>query len=313
MSKDIRQQFADTMLEVGQEDPLLTVLVSDISHFKLQPFAKACPGRFYNIGICEPAIVSMAAGLSKAGLHPVAHTITPFLIERCFEQIKLDFCYQNLGGNLISVGSAFDYAGLGCTHHCYNDFAILKCLPGINLFYPSSALEFDRLFRLNYKNGHLNYYRLPAQSHGHAFDAKEITHGSGIKITPGNDLTVVVTGPQLKNVLEACTVLKREGWDPEVIYIHTIHPLDENMILESVRKTRHVLVIEEHIFHGGLAHTIKSLLQTPNDIQLTYLCIPPEFLRGYGTYEDQCRRINLTAQGIVAKIRKDFKRRMVSA
>jgi transketolase len=83
--KKLRQQFADTMLAVGQNDPDLVVLIGDISHFALQSFAQACPGRFYNIGICEPTIVSMGAGLAKIGLYPVMHTIAPFLIERSFD------------------------------------------------------------------------------------------------------------------------------------------------------------------------------------------------------------------------------------
>lgn len=94
MSKKIRQQFADTMLEVGQNDPNLVVLLGDISHFIMQPFAKACPGRFYNIGICEPTIVSMAAGLAKVGFYPVVHTIAPFILERSFEQQKILICHK---------------------------------------------------------------------------------------------------------------------------------------------------------------------------------------------------------------------------
>ena len=86
--KKLRQQFADTMLDVGTADPDLVVLIGDITHFMLQPFAQACPGRFFNVGICEPTIVSMGAGLAKAGLYPVMHTIAPFLIERSFEQIN---------------------------------------------------------------------------------------------------------------------------------------------------------------------------------------------------------------------------------
>src|SRR3990170_6447665 len=153
MTKTIRQEFADTMLEVGQKDPNLLVLIGDISHFILQPFAKACPGRFYNIGICENTIVNMAAGLSKVGFYPVVHTISPFIIERSFEQIKDDFGYQRVGVNIVTVGSAFDYGGLGCTHHCYGDFAMLKTIEGTEIIYPGSPLEFNLLFKQTYKNG----------------------------------------------------------------------------------------------------------------------------------------------------------------
>src|SRR3989344_6110182 len=95
----LRDTFAEVLHRVGKEESNLVVLVGDISDFRLQPFAKDCPGRYYNVGICEPTIVNMAAGLSKVGFYPVVHTIAPFIVERSFEQLKLDFCYQNLGGN----------------------------------------------------------------------------------------------------------------------------------------------------------------------------------------------------------------------
>ena len=137
----LRDTFCDVLHSVGREDPNLVVLVGDISHFRLQPFAQDCPGRYYNIGICEPTIVNMAAGLAKVGLFPVVHTISPFIVERSFEQLKLDFCYQGLGGNIVTVGSAFDYSSLGCTHHCYSDFALLKTLPDPLLTRPVAFLR----------------------------------------------------------------------------------------------------------------------------------------------------------------------------
>ena len=99
--KKLRQEFADTMVEVGLKDPKLVVMVGDISHGILKPYAQACPKRYYNIGICEPTIVSMAAGLNHSGLVPVVHTIAPFITERSYEQIKLGFGYQKLDLNLI--------------------------------------------------------------------------------------------------------------------------------------------------------------------------------------------------------------------
>jgi len=145
--KKLRQEFADTMLEIGQIDPRLVVMVGDISHGILRPFAVKCPDRYYNIGICEPTIVNMAAGLSLTGLNPVVHTIAPFIIERAYEQIKLDFGYQQLGINLISVGGAFDYAKLGCSHHCYTDVSLMKHFKNSQVFVPGSAIEFNTLFK----------------------------------------------------------------------------------------------------------------------------------------------------------------------
>ena len=120
--KKLRNVFAETMLNLGKKNKKLVVIVGDISHGILKPFAKKFPKRYYNIGICESATVNMAAGLSKVGLNPVVHTIAPFLIERAYEQIKLDFGYQKLDVNLVSVGGSFDYSKLECSHHCYMMF-----------------------------------------------------------------------------------------------------------------------------------------------------------------------------------------------
>ena len=133
--KKLRQQFADTCIEIGQNDQKLIVMVGDISHGILQPYAKLFPERYYNIGICEPSIVNMAAGLSHVGLIPVVHTIAPFIIERAYEQIKLDFGYQKLGINLISVGGAFDYSQLGCSHHCYADVSLMSHFQKLSDFF----------------------------------------------------------------------------------------------------------------------------------------------------------------------------------
>ena len=124
--KSLRQQFADSVLSLAESDENLVVMVGDISHGILKPFRDKFPDRYYNIGICEPTILSLGAGLSNVGLTPVIHTIAPFIVERSYEQIKLDFGYQNLPVNLISVGGSFDYSQLGCSHHCYTDVSLLS-------------------------------------------------------------------------------------------------------------------------------------------------------------------------------------------
>jgi transketolase len=304
--KSVRQQFADTMLDVGQKDQNLVVLVGDISHFALQPFAKVSPERYYNVGICEPTMMSMSAGLSAQGFHPVAHTIAPFLIERSFEQIKLDFCYQELGGNLVTVGSAFDYATLGCTHHCYDDFALIKTLPGTEVVYPGSAVEFDSLFKQVYANDALSMFRVPAAVHDVEFGPNDIQFGKGIKIAEGSDVTVIATGPQLANALAAREKLVGRGWDPEIIYIHTIKPLDVELVRASVEKTRRVLVIEEHARSGGLNEDVLRATYDIDGMRFSALTIPDAFIHGYGTYEEQCAALGLSKDGIVQRITSEF-------
>jgi len=167
--KKLRQEFSDTMVEVGINDQELVVMVGDISHGILKPFAESCPGRYFNIGICEPSIVNLACGLSKVGLNPVVHTIAPFVTERSYEQIKLDFGYQNLSMNLITVGASFDYAQLGCSHHCYTDVSLLAHLKNSVITVPGSPIEFTKLFKDIYKQGTINYFRLTEHAHGVEF------------------------------------------------------------------------------------------------------------------------------------------------
>lgn len=302
----MRQQFTDTMLKVGQEDPNLVMLVGDISHFILQPFAKACPGRYYNIGICEPTIVTMAAGLAKMGFYPVVHTIAPFIIERSFEHIKLDFCYQQLGGNLVTVGSAFDYSGLGCTHHCYNDFALLKTLPGAQITYPACPVEFDALFRQAYRNGELTLFRVPAQQHDEDFTAKDIQFGRGIKVADGSNLTIIVTGPQLGNALAARDALSEMGWDTEILYLHTIRPLDTGLIRASLSKTQRVLVVEEHTRSGGLGDEVLRETRDIPNVKYAFLSIPDIFVTEYGSYQKHCDSLGLNREGVLNTVRAEF-------
>lgn len=305
-SKSIRQQFADTMLEVGKENSNLVVLVGDISHFILQPFAQAFPDRYYNVGICEPTMVSMAAGLSKIDLYPVIHTIAPFIIDRSYEQIKLDFCYQQLGGNLVTVGSAFDYSNLGCTHHCYGDFAMLKLLPGTQITYPASPVEFDTLFRQTFMNDELTLFRIPSNQHGQDFEISEIQIGRGIKVTDGKNLTIIATGPQLSNAIAARDDLINMGWDVEILYIHTIRPLDYELIRTSVKKTTRVLVIEEHMQSGGLGDDVLRNVEDIPNVQFVSLAIPNKFITGYGSYQVQCEKLGLTPEGILSRVRTEF-------
>jgi len=305
--KPIRNQFADTMLEVGQEDESLVVIVGDISHFILQPFAEACPGRYYNIGICEPAMLSAAAGMSKMGMNPVVHTIAPFIIERSFEQIKLDFCYHKLSGNLITVGSVFDYANLGCTHHCYGDFALIKTLPRTQIVYPASAAEFDSLFRQAYDNEFLTLYRVPGTQHDVEFAPEDIVLGKGIKVREGKDLTVVTTGPHLRTALNAVDTLTAKGFDPEIIHLPTILPLDTELLGASISKTKRVIVIEEHMRKGGVGDDILRAFYDIDGLQYESLSIPDQFVTGYGTYQDLCASVDLTTEGLVARVTESFK------
>lgn len=297
----MRNTFAEIMHSVGKVDEKLVVLVGDISHFALQDFAKACPGRFYNVGICEPTIVSMAAGLSHSGLHPVAHTITPFLIERSFEQIKLDFCYQELGGTLISVGSAFDYTGLGCSHFCYNDIAIIKSLPRTQIIYPAMPNEFEILFKETYANNFLSYFRLPKKKHGVEIADELIKFGKAVTIDEGNDISIIASGPQLSTAVAASKILKDKRIRAEIIYTPTIKPFDYETVTESIQKTGAYIVIEEHSSFGGVGDEVARCSADISHSKKCFMNLGNKFSHHYGTYEEHCDFFGLTVDNLIAK------------
>lgn len=303
--KKLRQEFADTMLEVGLQEPRLIVMVGDISHGILQPFAKAYPGRYFNIGICEPTIVNMAAGIAKTGLIPVVHTIAPFIIERAYEQIKLDFGYQKLGLNLISVGSAFDYAQLGCSHHCYTDISLMSHFQNSQIFFPASPIELNILFKSVFDKGTINYFRLPEVSHGIPLLPEDIRPGKAIKIMNGENLTIVAIGPQLKTAIAASHLLKNRNLSTEILYYPTIKPFDSDILLASIIKTRKVLVIEEVSAQDGVFNRVLRALKDVPDVQYSQIAIR-DFIHMYGTYEELCEEAGFSVKGILSAIDRDF-------
>jgi transketolase len=278
----MRQQFKDTLLSLAEKDEKLAVLFGDISVFLFRDFAQKFPKRFYNVGICENTLISMAAGLSSQGFHPFVHTIAPFITERSFEQIKLDMCYNEFGGNIVSCGGSFDYAWDGATHHCYTDLAILRLLPGMEVIQPGSKAELDRLIRSQYDNAHPTYYRIAADEHGQHFPVK---FGEGVLVRDsGANATIVTAGPILVNVLKACECLK-----VNILYFHTIKPLDAQLIA----RFRHTRILVVHDAFG--LH--EAVCEIP-DISASYHGLPDKFFCHYGKLEDIRRAIGLDPAGI---------------
>ena len=127
----MRKQFVNTFESLISTDENLVLLLGDIGVFGFRNSFTKFPERVMNVGVLEQSTVGMAAGLARMGMNPVIHTIAPFLVERAYEQIKVDFGYQKLGCNLVSVGGSYDYAALGCTHHCPGDVGVLQNIPDI--------------------------------------------------------------------------------------------------------------------------------------------------------------------------------------
>lgn len=287
----MRKQFKDTTLELAGHDDKVVIILGDISHFLFMPFQEKFPARFFNMGICENAIISVAAGLAAQGYHPFVHTITPFITERCVEHIKLDLCYNQFGVNIVSTGASFDYAWDGATHHAYTDLATLRLMPGMEVLQPGSKKELDALIRSQYRNGRPTYYRL--SDHGHSFDLP-VTFGKGTVLKDtGAAVTVMTAGPILTNVMAACSDLP-----VNVVYFNTIKPIDKELI-QRFRHTK-ILVVQDAF---GLH---EAICEVP-DLSVAVHGLPDQFCAWYGTVPDIRKFIQLDPDGIRAAVQNRIK------
>lgn len=278
----MRKQFRDTIMDLSTYDDKIVMVLGDVSVYLFNDFKEKYPDRFYNMGICENTLISVAAGLSSQGFFPFVHTIAPFVTERSFEQIKLDMCYNQFGANIVSCGASFDYAWDGATHHSYTDLAILRMLPHIEVIQPGSRKEVDILIRSQYNNGKTTYFRL--SDHPHDIDVP-IEFGKGVVLRDsGSDVTVMTAGPILGNVMEACRDL-----DVNLVYFHTIKPIDKEII--SRFKSSEILVIHDAF---GL---YEAICEVPN-LSVSYHGMPDEFCTWYGTLHDVRKKIGLDTESI---------------
>jgi transketolase len=243
--------------------------------------------RVYNIGICEQAMMSLAAGLAKEGLIPIVHSIAPFVAERCLEQIKIDLGYQRLAVNIVSVGGSYDYSALGCTHHCPADVGILSLVPGMEILVPGTGAEFDQLFRARYSAGHSAYYRLSERSNK---DSQAVAFAKATVVRRGARGTVIAVGPLLDPVLEAA-----QQADVTVLYYTTLAPFDENSIREHSDHGK-VLIVEP--FYEGTLSSFVSKALDGRRVEVSSLGVPRIFLSEYGNAATQDEACGLTAPQI---------------
>lgn len=283
----MRKAFVETVESLLDKDPRLVTLLCDIGVFGFRNGFAKHPDRVLNIGILEQATMSLAAGLSMSGLIPVVHSIAPFIVERAFEQLKIDFCYQRLGGNFVSVGASHDYAALGCTHHCPGDVGVLLNLPGMEVVLPGTAREFSRLFNAAYANGNPTYFRLSERENAESHD---VDFGKALRVREGHLATIAVLGPMLSTVLDACSDL-----DVSVLYYTCAAPFDHEALAANCPSGK-VLLCEPY-FGGALASAVTTAL-FPRPLLLEVAGQPTEFSREYGTALEHDRKLGLTPEAI---------------
>lgn len=286
----MRKQFINTIQNVMSKDDNLCLLLGDIGVFGFKSCFERYPSRTYNIGILEQSTVGLASGLSKVNLIPVVHTIAPFLVERAFEQLKIDFGYQKLNGNFVTIGNSYDYAGLGCTHHCPADISVLSAIPNFQIITPGNSKEFDYLFSKTYNNGVPTYFRLSEYEHNLDLN---IEFGKANLIKQGNKALVICYGNMLNQVYEVVKDL-----DVTLLYYSTIVPFDE----ESLRKYFiDNIIVCEPFYEGSTNYFINKALEGVS-YKLTNIGIPREFILHYGNKSQIDNCLKLDIKGIKNKI-----------
>lgn len=286
----MRKQFVKTIKDILYSDPKTVLLLGDIGVFGFREEIKQLPLRAYNIGILEQSTIGIAAGMASSGLVPFVHTIAPFIVERSLEQLKVDFGYQHLNGNFISVGGSYDYAALGCTHHCPADVSLMATIPNMEILIPGSSNELDSLLKETYDNGNPTYTRISENEHKQTISVR---FGCASVIKTGRLATVVCFGPMLQEVVDATRNL-----DVTVLYYSTILPFDGKTLLDNFNET---IIICEPFYEGSANHLIDFALLGKQHRKVN-IGVPRRFLTNYGTKAEHDQNIGLDSESISRRI-----------
>jgi len=268
----MRKTFVEITDQLIREDERTILLLGDIGVFAFRKTIEDFPLRAMNFGIMEQTMISFASGLAKEKFIPIVHTIAPFLVERAYEQLKVDFGYQQLSGNFISVGASNDYTSLGCTHHSPGDVGSLLNIPGFEIVIPGTSEEFQAAYKSYYSNSKATYFRLTDQTNNVSFPFNK---GKGVKIKDGTKGTILAIGPVLNSILPVIQPL-----DIELLYMNQIMPFDNEILSRNCISNK--LLVIEPFYSGTSSYLIMNALRGRN-ISVDFLGIPRNFLTDYSS------------------------------
>lgn len=282
----MRQRFLDVMTRALDEDPRVALVLADISMRFLGEARARHPERLLNVGIREQLLIGVTAGLALSGLRPVAHTYAPFLVERAFEQVKLDLGHQDLGAVLVSTGASYDEPGYGRTHQAPGDVALLDTLPGFAIHVPGHPDEVELLLRHELAHDGRAYLRTSVQENARP---QPVRPGRFLRLREGWGATVVAVGPVLDRVLDATA-----GLDVTVLYAATVRPFDVQALLAA--PCSDVVLVEPYLAGTSAAVVSDALSHVPH--RLLSLGVGRVELRRYGTPEQHDEAHGLDAAGL---------------
>lgn len=301
-----RDSYGQALKDLGFEVDDLVVLDADLAGAtKTGTFKAAHPDRFVDVGIAEGNMMGISAGLAAAGLVPFASSFAMFAAGRAYEQVRNSIGYPKLNVKIGATHAGISVGEDGATHQAFEDIALMREIPGMVVINPSDDIEAKAAVRAAYRHQGPVYLRFGRLAVPVINDTEDYVFelGKGVKLKEGKDLTVLATGLEVSEALDAAKKLQEDGVDAEVINIHTIKPLDEEIILESAGKTGKVVTVEEHSIIGGLGSAVSELLSEK-------LPTPVKRIGIYDTYGESgpalelLKKYKLDADGIYEQIKE---------
>ena len=286
-TETMRERFGAVTTELLDRDDSVALVLADISADQFRPVAARHPDRAFNVGIREQLLVSVGGGLALTGLRPIVHTYAPFLVERAFEQVKLDLGHQDVGAVLVSIGASHDRADSGRTHQAPGDVALIGTLPRWTVHVPGHPDEAEALLRSSVADSGRVYLRLSERANTRSHVGRR---GRAVRIRSGDAGTVVAVGPMLDPVLDATRDL-----DVTVLYAATVRPFDAPA-LRSALGEPNVVLVEPYLAGTSTQAVTDGLRDTPH--RRLALGVHDAELHRYGTADDHDRAHGLDAAGL---------------
>ena len=305
-----RTAYGETLVELGAQYPELVVLDADLSGSTMSKFfAEAYPDRFFDCGIAEADMTGIAAGMAAEGLKPFTNSFAMFAAGRAYEKIRNSIAYPQLNVKVVGSHGGVSVGEDGATHQCIEDFALMRAIPGMLVCCPCDGNEMRHAVRalIDYEGpAYLRLQRLATEVFTDELPDYHFALGKGCTLRPGSDVTVIATGLMVSKALQAAELLAAEGISVRVINIHTIKPLDEELVLRAARETGCIVTSEEHSVIGGLGSAVSELLGEKCPVPVLRHGVNDEFGRS-GTAAAVLDYFGLNAEGIAAKVREALK------
>ena len=308
----MRDAYGNALVELGETDPKVVVLDSDISNSsKTVFFGNRFPERFFNLGIQEANMMDVAAGMATTGLTPFTNTFSFLATLRAGEQIRTSIAYNSLNVKIVGSYSGLSDSYDGASHQSVFDIAVMRCMPNMNVVAPCDSIETAKVIKAAAEIPAPFYIRLCRNELPVFFDEDyEFVLGKAQEAREGGDLTLVVTGIMLHRTLLAAKELAAEGIQCRILHMPSLKPFDEDAITQAAKETGALVSIEEHSVLGGLGGAVAEVLTATFPVPLERVGIPDVFAES-GDYNELLDKYGMSHQEIVAAAKKALKRKHV--